>query len=229
MPWLSSFALLRVQHQHTDKELPTVFSVSQCDQKFARQVRAPAVLYRLDLRTVTAAISSAFWRSFVFHVDFCLVLTSTTPQYEGHASQSGHGLDAPVPLCWAKSRVDKPPQKGEAASVLLRRSGPWKNSTNKCNSKVPHVITSDATCCSSWFWLKTFPSLCCSFYLLTIPTWLQEDTNLLQHSHASSHEDKCLFCYSHKLKDTTQCLATWWGRLHFLFQTPKADNRFSRT
>lgn len=63
-------------------------------------------------------------------------------------------------LRWIKSHVDKPLQKGNAMSVLLRRSGPWKNNTNKfdCNSKVPHVITEDATCSSSWFRPKSFSS-----------------------------------------------------------------------
>lgn len=63
-------------------------------------------------------------------------------------------------LRWTKSHVDKPLQKGNAVSVLLRRSGPWKNNTNKfeCHSKVPHVITEDATCSSSWFRPKSFSS-----------------------------------------------------------------------
>lgn len=80
-------------------------------------------------------------------------------------------------LHWTKSPVDKPLQKGNAMSILLRRSGPWKSNTNRF--EVPHIITEDTTCLSSWFsffflWIITgwpWESSCLYITNITMTTW----------------------------------------------------------
>lgn len=81
-------------------------------------------------------------------------------------------------LCWTESHVDTLLQNGKAASVLLRRSGPWKNNTNKFEySKVPHVITEDAMCTSYDSDWRVF---LCRLFAWIISDWLQENINLNQ-------------------------------------------------
>ena len=155
--------------------------------------------------------SAWFFFSFLF---FFFFFTSTAPSTRTMwaTCQSDGTWTGPLFLLgWTESRVDKLLQKGKAASVLLRRSGPWKNSTNKfeCNGEVPHVITEDATCSSWRFGPETFPSqlppkahrrwasretpICLRRSCIrTYPTRKSRALLIMAFSHK-----RCLFCSSH--------------------------------
>lgn len=61
--WLSFLQCQQMLHQHTDKKLPTVVSISGYDQNFKSRwaLKVPAVFHSLDLWMVRTAVSSAFW------------------------------------------------------------------------------------------------------------------------------------------------------------------------
>lgn len=105
------------------------------------------------------------WLS-LFHTDFCLdfykcsSLSASCKQSGWAACQSlGTWTGCIFLLCWTKSHVDKLLQKSNVVSVLLRCSRAWKKcNTNKFkrDGKVPHIITEEGICASSWFTARSF-------------------------------------------------------------------------